>query len=148
MSEIIPKNNIAINVLVKNWQQALTKAGELLVNNGYTTEQYTLDMIQAVNEFGPYIVIAPGIALGHARPTKNVLKTGLSLIVLKAPIEFGSKENDPVQVVLGLCAINDVDHLQTLTQICAFLDQDNAMQILINSQSTANIAAAINNFKS
>ena len=37
-------------------------------------------MIESVHEFGPYIVIAPEIAIAHARPDHNVNEVGLSLL--------------------------------------------------------------------
>ena len=35
-------------------------------------------MIAVIDEFGAYVVIAPGLALAHARPGPDVLAEGLS----------------------------------------------------------------------
>ena len=59
-------------------------------------------MIETVEKMGPYIVIAPGLALAHSRPSEAVLKTGLSWVRLSTPVKFGNKANDPVSLVIGL----------------------------------------------
>ena len=39
-------------------------------------------MIRMIEEHGPYVVIAPGLALAHARPGPEVLADGLSVVTL------------------------------------------------------------------
>lgn len=40
-------------------------------------------MIESVEEYGPYIVIGPHLALAHARPEDGSLKLGLSLSIFE-----------------------------------------------------------------
>ena len=40
-----------------------------------TPDGYADAMIRVIEEFGPYVVIAPGLALAHARPGDDVLRT-------------------------------------------------------------------------
>lgn len=44
-------------------------AGDLLVSTDVSTDTYTEEMLRNVEENGPYIVIAPGFAFAHARPS-------------------------------------------------------------------------------
>ena len=44
-----------------------------------------------VDEHGPYIVIAPGLALAHARPGPEVLADGLAVVTLAEPVPFGHR---------------------------------------------------------
>ena len=99
------EGSLAVSVSAADREQAIRASGELLVSSGRVTAEYVEQMLAAVEEFGPYIVIAPGIALAHARPSEAVLETGLSLAVLAAPVEFGS-HNDPVRLVFGLAALD------------------------------------------
>jgi PTS system ascorbate-specific IIA component len=59
-------------------------------------------MRRVLQELGPYAVIAPGIALLHARPDDGVLAPCLALITLSRAVEFGSEQNDPVDLVFAL----------------------------------------------
>lgn len=64
------------------------KAGGLLLDNQSIKKEYIADMIASVHEFGPYIVIAPGIALFHARPEGNVNEICLSYLRLKSQLNL------------------------------------------------------------
>lgn len=61
-------SSIALNQRADDYKEAIRIGGNLLVNDGKATPEYASAMIDAVQEFGPYIVIAPGIAMPHARP--------------------------------------------------------------------------------
>ena len=39
-----------------------------MVDAGFTEPTYTEAMIDVVRDMGPYIVLAPGLAMPHARP--------------------------------------------------------------------------------
>ena len=84
------------------WQEAITIAGGLLEKKGSCTSDYISAMIRAVCDFGPYIVVARGIALPHAAPSQGVQKLGASLVRLASPVAFGHPYNDPVSVVIAL----------------------------------------------
>jgi len=43
-------------------------AGAFLVDTDAVFPSYVDAMVRAVEELGPYMVVAPGIALAHARP--------------------------------------------------------------------------------
>jgi len=111
----IDTKTIRANVKVKNWQEAVQKSGELLVAAELVEPRYINAMIETAKELGPYCVIAPGIAIPHARPEMGVLETGYSAITLAEPVEFGNHDNDPVFLVLAFCALDHDSHIKTLT---------------------------------
>jgi PTS system ascorbate-specific IIA component len=113
-----------------DWRAAIRLAGDGLVAGGATTDAYTDEMIDAVEKHGPYIVIAPGIALAHSRPSPAVLTGGLSWVGLSAPVEFGNKANDPVTLVIGLAAKDHDAHLQVMRALAGVLSDGAAMKQL------------------
>ncbi|MFG6128711.1 PTS sugar transporter subunit IIA, partial [Staphylococcus aureus] len=50
----------------------MTVASQPLLQEQVIEQCYVEAMIESVNELGPYIVIAPEIAIAHARPNNNV----------------------------------------------------------------------------
>lgn len=84
-------------------------------------------MQEGVIEFGPYIVIAPGVAMPHARPEAGVLKPGVSIITLAEARAFGNETNDPVDFVIAFAAVNKNAHIKTLQRIVGLLENDAAM---------------------
>jgi mannitol/fructose-specific phosphotransferase system IIA component (Ntr-type) len=108
---------IRSNVSVKNWEEAVEKTGELLVGAGFVEPGYINAMLETTKELGPYCVIAPGIAIPHARPDNGVKSNGYSAITLVKPVNFGNPDNDPVFLVIALSAINHNSHIETLSLI-------------------------------
>jgi len=113
--------SINLKAAAADWRDAIRLAGDGLVAAGVTTGDDTDQIIAAVEEHGPYIVIAPGIALAHARPSEAVLKGGLSWVSLKDPVNFGHAKNDPVTLVIGLAATDHTAHIEVLKALAGVL---------------------------
>lgn len=114
---------IVLHARAADWRDAIRLAGDALVDSGCTTAEYTEAMIRMVDDHGPYIVIAPGLALAHARPGPEVRCDGLSVVTLAEPVEFGHAHNDPVRVVIGLAGVAADNHLEAVAQLAnAFND--------------------------
>ena len=93
---------------------AVREAGRALARSGATHEGYADRMIAVLEEFGAYIVIAPGLALAHARPGPDVVRSGLAVVTLAEPVAFGHPHNDPVRVVVGLAVSNAEEHVASV----------------------------------
>lgn len=87
-------------------------------------------MVKNMEDNGPYFVIAPGIAMPHARPDAGAKGIGFSIVTLDEPIKFGHPKNDPVELIIGLCAIDHQSHLNALQELMEILsDEENLEQI-------------------
>ena len=139
LSSAFAPNSIAVGVVVDSREAAIVGSGELLVASGRTTAGYTAEMLAVLNELGPYFVIAPGIAIAHARPSESVLSAGLSLAVLAKPVEFGSDHNDPVRMVFGLCAKDHDGHIEVLSGLAEMLSDDAQVNFLLNASDAGRI---------
>ena len=135
LKDLLTKETIKLNVEAKDWEEAVRIGGELLEKSGAIEPRYIDAMINTVKEIGPYIVIAPGIAMPHARPEAGAKKIGMSLITLKNPVNFGNKENDPVKIVVCLCAIDHSSHLKALSELVELLGDERFISTLLNSSS-------------
>jgi ascorbate PTS system EIIA or EIIAB component len=136
LADAFGEGAILIKGSVDNRSEAIELAGELLVASGKAKKSYVDSMLEAVEKFGPYIVIAPGIALAHGKPSDDVLETGLSLLVLESAIEFQHSQNDPVQLVFGLAATDHESHIELMSELAQFLsDQDSVNSLLTCSDS-------------
>ena len=114
LANAFSRESVLLNRSAGSWREAIALAGAGLVSAGVATEAYTQAMIDVVETNGPYIVIAPGFALAHARPSAEVLRWGMSLLTLAEPVHFGAGANDPVSVVVGLAAVDKDQHLEAL----------------------------------
>ena len=138
MNTLFEKDHIKIKVDAKDYEDAIKKSGQILVDINSIKENYINDMIEAIKKLGPYIVIAPGFALAHARPSEDVLKDDVSIITLKEPVCFNSI-NDPVYVVMCLAAKNSDTHIDTMQKIATVLMKENTIENLKNANTVEEI---------
>ena len=87
-----------------------------------------------IEEHGPYVVIAPGLALAHARPGPEVLSDGLAVVTLSTPVPFGHPHNDPVNVVLALAVHSPERHLRMVAELANLFNDSDAVQRLADAR--------------
>src|SRR5699024_2903904 len=92
---------------------------------------------------GPYFVLAPHIAIPHARPEDGVNEASVSLVRLAQPIEFGHDSNDPVQMIFGLGASSNEEHLTLLRKLTTLLNDSERVDVLKTSKDISNIQKTI-----
>lgn len=144
IQEFLPDTSFVLDQSAQDWKDAIRLAGKGLEDSGFTTSAYTQEMIDTVEKMGPYIVIAPGLALAHSRPSAAVLHTGLSWVRLSIPVPFGNKANDPVSLVIGLAGKNEEEHLQVMSAIAKSLSNPTTKDELNNAQSPEAIRTILN----
>lgn len=125
---------IQLEIEVTDWEDAIRQSAEPLLLGGKITSGYNEKVIETTKELGPYIVIIKHVALPHARPVDGVERLGMSINVLKNPIEFGSKENDPVKYVFCLAATENNRHLNAMAELVCLLDDPQFYYLLDTSQ--------------
>lgn len=143
VDEALGEGAIALGVSATDRTAAIRAAGDLLEATGRTTEAYTDEMVRAVEDHGPYIVIAPGIALAHGRPSVEVLETGLSLVTLAEPVVFGHATNDPVRLVIGLAAFDHNAHLGLMRELALLLGDDAAVNSVLKAVQTEQVRSLL-----
>ncbi|WP_075891825.1 PTS sugar transporter subunit IIA [Actinomyces provencensis] len=145
--DLMPADAMVVSARAHDWRAAIQLAGDALVSGGITTPDYTGEMVRTVEELGPYIVIAPGLALAHSRPSPAVLRTGLSWVGLAEPVEFGSKSNDPVHLVIGLAARDHESHLTAMTQLARLVSDGRRLEALAALDNVSAVRESISTFE-
>lgn len=127
---LIEEKTIKTNVKCQNWQDVVYEVGTLLFQNGFIKKEYINDMIEAVKEFGPYMILVPKIAFFHSRPNENVIKTGLSFITLENEVLFDDFDNQKIKYAFGFCAKDSDSHLEMLKEIAMCLQNKKFLNLL------------------
>lgn len=135
VKELIRESLIDVDVEVEDWQGAIRAVGKLLVEDGAVEERFVDAMIRVAKEFGPYIVVAPGIALPHARPEDGVIQASIAIIRLRTPVDFGNDENDPVFLVIALAAVDQNQHIEGLKQLAMVLGKQEKIKAIKEAKS-------------
>lgn len=139
LSTLISKETLQAKVQVKDWEEATESVGKLLVSAGKIKPDYITAMKRVLKEMGPYAVIAPGIVLLHARPEDGVIEPCLGLITLIDPVPFGHSENDPVDLVFALGAVDKQAHISALQQLAEMLGDSVKLQEIRSASNDSSL---------
>ena len=139
LQDLLSEDNVSFRYPAETWEDVIRHGGQLMVDAGFTDPTYTEAMIDVVRDMGPYIVLAPGLAMPHARPEMGAKQVGAALVTLEKPIDFGSPENDPVSVAIFLCAPNKDEHIQLLTDIATLFQDEEFLDAAVNFESIEDV---------
>lgn len=135
----LPASAVTVGAHASDWRAAVELAGEALTRSGATEQGYGARMIQVIEEFGAYIVIAPGLALAHARPDSDVKADGLAVVTLDEPVVFGHPHNDPVSVVIGLAVSTAEAHVTSIAELANVFNDPQAIPALAAARDVAEV---------
>ena len=141
LQDLLSEDNVSFHYPAETWEDVIRHGGQLMVDAGFTEPTYTEAMIDVVRDMGPYIVLAPGLAMPHARPEMGAKQVGTALVTLEKTIDFGSPENDPVSVAVFLCAPNKEEHIQLLTDIATLFEDEEFLDAAVNFESIEDVEA-------
>ncbi|MGR3807155.1 PTS system IIA component, L-Asc family [Pasteurella testudinis DSM 23072] len=145
LKSYLPLAHIQLVESVSDWQQAVKQCAQPLLGEQLIEPRYLDRIFQLYEEIGPYFVIAPQIAMPHARPEDGALDQALSLLVIKQGIDFGS-ENDPVKLLILLAAKDNSSHLDMLAAVAELLADESAVEEMIGAADIEHIAAVVHRY--
>ena len=128
LSSLMTEQNIRLRFEANDWKEVVEQAGRLLLNSRNIEPRYIQAMKELVSKEGAYMVVAPGLALLHARPEDGVLDECISLVTLAKPVRFGHPENDPVDIAIAFAAQRNNRHIQLLAEIARLLQDNGALK--------------------
>ncbi|AGW40670.1 phosphotransferase system mannitol/fructose-specific IIA domain-containing protein [Leifsonia xyli subsp. cynodontis DSM 46306] len=135
----LPASAVTIGAHAADWREAVDLAGAALARSGATQPGYAARMVQVIEEFGAYIVIAPGLALAHARPGPDVNVDGLAVVTLAEPVAFGHPHNDPVSVVIGLAVSTPDAHVTSVAELANVFNDPDSIPALADASEVAEV---------
>ncbi|CDF98675.1 PTS sugar transporter subunit IIA [Avibacterium paragallinarum] len=118
---LIENRSVKLNQTAQNWEEAIKIGTDMLVESGAIEPRYYDAIVSMVKEMGPYIILAPGLAMPHARPEEGVNRTAFALVTLTTPVAFESEE-EPVSVLITLAGSDSDQHMQGIMEITQVLE--------------------------
>ncbi|EAF4536100.1 BglG family transcription antiterminator [Listeria monocytogenes] len=143
LEELLPKERITFQESVADWREAIQVASKSLQQEGYISRNYQHAMIENIEKLGPYIVIAPGIALPHASVDDGAYRVGMSLLRLDKTVSFSSKAKDQVKLIIVLASIDSYTHINALSQLTNLIMKHHLLEQIEQAESAAEIAAML-----
>ena len=137
---------ITLQDRVENWPQALEICARPLLEMNVIAPEYITAIVEQHHKLGPYYVLAPGLAMPHARPEEGAKGLGLSLLKLQQGVAFGAGEFDPVDVIVMLAAPDKPSHIEMISALAELFSSDEDMAELHGANTLEEIKAIIERF--
>ena len=127
----------------KTWQDAVKASGQPLIEQGYIDERYIAAVIACVEKYGPYIVIAPDIAMPHSTEgATGVFKTAIGFMKVEEPVVFDPNDHEKdARLFFMLAAASHEEHLNNMMALSEMLMNDELVQELLKVQNDDDLLA-------
>ena len=97
------------------------------------------ELINSIKKHGPYIVIAPKIAIPHAQEGHGVNETAICFMKTNTPVSFGEGEEYDAQLFFVLASIDNEVHLKNLTKMVELISDEETVEKLLEAQSVEDL---------
>jgi mannitol/fructose-specific phosphotransferase system IIA component (Ntr-type) len=141
--DLLKDENIIIHDSVDSWQQVVFLSGKNLIEQGSINPNYLIEIINNTKKYGPYSVIAPGIALLHARPNDGVNNLCLSLLILKNGVDFEGSNFNPVNVIFLLGMFGAQTQTKLLNELILLIRKKGICEMLIRCKTIEEVKNVI-----
>ena len=126
--DILTKENIELGVELDSQEEAIRRAGELLVQNGHVEEKYIDSMFEREKSVSTFMGNAVAIPHGTSDSKQWVDKSGLSILTVPEGVEYG--DGNIAMLIIGIAGKGD-EHLEILSNIAQVVsDEDNVTKIV------------------
>ncbi|MBO8162863.1 MAG: PTS sugar transporter subunit IIA [Brevibacillus sp.] len=132
--KFLNRSLVSLHATATSAEDAIRQAGGLLQQAGLVEKAYLDAMVDSYEKNGPYFVLAPGIAIPHARPEDGVHEACVALLQLKEGVPFGHSANDPVRLVFALGASSSDEHLELLQRLVTLLNDPKNVELLLGAR--------------
>jgi mannitol/fructose-specific phosphotransferase system IIA component (Ntr-type) len=123
----------------KSWEEAIRASSKGLLDLGFIKESYVDSMIESVKEYGPYIVIAPNMAMPHARPEAGSNKVGFAIMLCEEPVAFSDAPEHQARLFVTLSCVNADTHLKMIQALVGVLGDDEKFNQILNATTKKEI---------
>jgi len=131
ITDLLTKDTIHFSKEVSNWEEGIKLAAKPLLENGSIEEGYVTACINSVKTLGAYIVLAPLLAMPHARAPEHVNKMSLSYLNLEKPVNVLNDPERPAKIFILLATKDNNEHLDILATLGNMLADDDKLDRLL-----------------
>ena len=133
---ILSKNKIVVNATFATKQEAIAKAGQLLVEANHVKPEYVTSMQEREEIVTTYIGNGVAIPHGTNESKSSILSTGISILQVPDGVDFG--DGNIAYLIIGIAGIED-EHLEILSNIAIICSEEENVLELVKASSSEQI---------
>lgn len=128
-SKVFQQDHIQLKKTCSTWQEAVKMAAGPLLKKNWISQNYINHVIQDFHKHPSSTMIAPQIAMPHAKSLGEVKQTGFSILTLQNGVVF-TEGYPPVKLVIFLAAA-DQNHVEPLAELIGCLSNKTVFEKLL-----------------
>lgn len=136
-------SNVFLGCTAKTKEEAILFAGNKLVEAGYVENGYVPAMLEREKLVSTYLGESIAVPHGTIEAKDKVIKTGIAFCQYPAGVKFTGDEDGIARLVIAIAAKND-EHIQVITAITNALDDESAIDTLVNTKDVNKVLEIIN----
>ena len=137
LKEIVEQNYCVFEKSFTHWQDAIYASYKPLLEKGIVDEEYIKAVITCVETYGPYIVIAPDIAMPHSSEgASGCHGTAISFMKVEEGVDFDPEDPEKkARLFFSLAAIDHEQHIQNIASLMETLMNEEIVEALLQVTS-------------
>ena len=139
-TSILKSDNIIVGLKSESKEEAIERAGKMLVKEGYVNNNYIAAMQEREKIVSTYIGMGIAIPHGVGEAKKEVKESGIVVLQYPDGVVFG---DDLAYLVIGIAGVGD-DHLEILSNIATSLEDETLVDKLKNTNNKFEILQTFN----
>lgn len=150
LKEIIKQGYYAFEQHFDHWEDAIKASYQPLLLDGTVELEYIDAVIKCVNTYGPYIVIAPNIAMPHSTEgAQGCNGTAISFMKVQDEVDFDPSDPDKkARLFFSLAAIDHEKHIENIKNLMETLMNEDIVEALLNMKTIEEFEKIANEFES
>jgi len=130
LKQLLDRGYYSVHEGFENWEDALRASVKPLIDSNAVKAAYAESIINSVKKFGPYIVIAPNIAIPHAEDYENVNDTQICFMKSNKAVSFSDDPEQDAQLFFVLASNDEEKHLKNLKNLMKLLCDEELVERL------------------
>lgn len=128
---ILSEKNIVLGLESESKEEAIKRAGNLLVNGGYVKESYVDAMLEREEVVSTYIGMGVAIPHGIGVAKREIKSSGIVVLQYPNGVDFGE---ELAYLVVGIAGVGD-EHIEILSNIAISLEDMELVERLKKTKS-------------
>jgi mannitol PTS system EIIA component len=138
MPEILTPDTIELKVKLGSRDEAIRRAGALLVANGTVEDRYIDSMLEREQSVSTFMGNAVAIPHGTNDSKQWITRSGLSVITVPEGVEYG--DGDVAHLIIGIAGKGD-EHLEILSKIAVVVSEEENVERIVGAQTKEELMA-------
>ena len=138
MSEILAPQSIELKASLGSRDEAIRRAGQLLVDNGHVDDRYIDSMFEREKSVSTFMGNAVAIPHGTGDSKQWITRSGLSVITVPEGVEYG--DGEVAHLIIGIAGKGD-EHLEILSKIAIVVSEEENVERIVGAETKEELMA-------